>query len=209
MAPTIRRPPRSSRKACASRRSSSTRPASCATTCSTAGAQHPQPPRFPRRPRSDARARPISASGGCRNCSPNSARRWSKPAIEAILDATEQQTRAVVSTWKDGVFHGEALLDDDGHGRTDIRIAAKVTKTRQRHRGRSVRAPIRRSTSFVNSSHANMQAAVAMAFAYLIDSGHSEEHRRAAAAEGDRKAGHHRVGRSGAAGDAVHQPSLE
>ena len=49
-------------------------------------------------------------------------------AIEAILDATEQQTRAVVSTWKDGVFHGEAFLDDDGHGRTDIRIAAKVTK---------------------------------------------------------------------------------
>src|SRR3954454_11204124 len=38
-------------------------------------------------------------------------------AIEAILDATEQQTRAVVSSWKDGVFHGEAFLDDDGHGR--------------------------------------------------------------------------------------------
>src|SRR3954453_13959605 len=37
-------------------------------------------------------------------------------AIEAILDATEQQTRAVVSSWKDGVFHGEAFLDDDGHG---------------------------------------------------------------------------------------------
>ena len=49
-------------------------------------------------------------------------------AVEAILDATEQQARAVVSTWKDGVFHGEAFLDDDGHGRTDIRIAAKVTK---------------------------------------------------------------------------------
>ena len=49
-------------------------------------------------------------------------------AIEAILDAAEQQARAVVSTWKDGVFHGEAFLDDDGHGRSDIRIAAKVTK---------------------------------------------------------------------------------
>src|SRR3981189_926012 len=43
-------------------------------------------------------------------------------AIEAILDATELQTRAVVSTWKDGVFHGEAFLDDDGHGRSAIRI---------------------------------------------------------------------------------------
>ena len=89
-------------------------------------------------------------------------------AMEAILDATEQQTRAVVSTWKDGVFHGEAFLDDDGHGRTDIRIAAKVTK-----KGSDVEVDLSdsdpQSTSFVNSSHANMQAAVAMAFAYLID----------------------------------------
>jgi N-methylhydantoinase B len=89
-------------------------------------------------------------------------------AMEAILDATEQQTRAVVSTWKDGVFHGEAFLDDDGHGRTDLRIAAKVTK-----KGSDVEIDLSesdpQSTSFVNSSHANMQAAVAMAFAYLID----------------------------------------
>src|SRR5438105_1408204 len=89
-------------------------------------------------------------------------------AIEAILDATEHQTRAVVSTWKDGVFYGEALLDDDGHGRSDIRIVAKVTK-----KGSDVEVDLSQSdpqsTSFVNSSHANMQAAVAMAFAYLID----------------------------------------
>src|SRR6478672_2502700 len=89
-------------------------------------------------------------------------------AIGAILDATEQQTRAVVSTWKDGVFYGEAFLDDDGHGRTDIRIAAKVTK-----KGSDIEVDLSdsdpQSTSFVNSSHANMQAAVAMAFAYLID----------------------------------------
>src|SRR5258708_18366978 len=87
-------------------------------------------------------------------------------AIEAILDATEQQTRAVVSTWKDGVFHGEAFLDDDGHGRSDIRIAAKVTK-----KGSDIEVDLSesdpQSTSFVNSSHANMQAAVATAFAYL------------------------------------------
>ncbi|MBB4363094.1 N-methylhydantoinase B [Bradyrhizobium sp. CIR18] len=89
-------------------------------------------------------------------------------AIESILDAAEQQTRTVVSTWKDGVFHGEAFLDDDGHGRNDIRIAAKVTKT-----GSQIEVNLSesdpQSTSFVNSSHANMQAAVVMAFAYLID----------------------------------------
>ena len=129
-------------------------------------------------------------------------------AIEAILDATEQQTRAVVSTWKDGVFHGEAFLDDDGHGRSDIRIAAKVTK-----KGSDIEVDLSssdpQSTSFVNSSHANMQAAVAMAFSYLIDRRHSQEHRRAAAAEGDRQAGHDRLGRSRPAGDVVHQPSFQ
>src|SRR5882757_7506355 len=76
-------------------------------------------------------------------------------AIEAILDAAEQQARAVVSTWKDGVFHGEAFLDDDGHGRSDVEVDLSDSDPQ--------------STSFVNSSHANMQAAVAMAFAYLID----------------------------------------
>ncbi len=90
-------------------------------------------------------------------------------AVDAILDAAEQQTRAVVATWKDGVFHGEAFLDDDGSGgRENIRISAKVTK-----RGGEVEVDLSdsdpQSTRFVNSSHANMQAAVAMAFAYLID----------------------------------------
>src|SRR3984885_747698 len=89
-------------------------------------------------------------------------------AIETILDTAEQQARAVVSTWKDGVFYGEAFLDDDGHGRNDIRIVAKVTKL-----GSDIEVDLTdsdpQSTSFVNSSHANMQAAVVMAFAYLID----------------------------------------
>lgn len=89
-------------------------------------------------------------------------------AVEAILDAAEQQTRAVLSTWQDGTFYAEAYLDDDGHGRSDIRIAAKVTK-----KGSDIEIDLSgsdpQSTSFVNSSHANMQAAVVMAFAYLID----------------------------------------
>jgi N-methylhydantoinase B len=89
-------------------------------------------------------------------------------AIDDILDASERQTRAIVATWKDGTFQGEAVLDDDGHGREDIRIRAKVTK-----RGSDLEVDLTASdpqtTSFINSSHANMQAAVAMAFAYLID----------------------------------------
>ena len=90
-------------------------------------------------------------------------------AVDAVLDAAEQQTRAVVSTWKDGVFYGEAFLDDDGSGgRENIRIAARVTK-----QGSEIEVDLSdsdpQSTRFVNSSHANMQAAVVMAFAYLID----------------------------------------
>jgi N-methylhydantoinase B len=89
-------------------------------------------------------------------------------AVETILDAAEQQARAVVSTWTDGVFHGEAFLDDDGRGNNDIRIVAKVTKS-----GSNIEVDLsgsdRQTRSFVNSSHANTQAAVSMAFAYLID----------------------------------------
>lgn len=91
-----------------------------------------------------------------------------RAAMESILDAAEQQARAIVSSWKDGVFYGEAFLDDDGRGRENLRIAAKVTKS-----GSTIEVDLSDSdpqtNSFVNSSHANTQAAAAMAFAYLID----------------------------------------
>jgi N-methylhydantoinase B len=89
-------------------------------------------------------------------------------AIEAVLDAAEAQAREVVATWTDGTFFGEAFLDDDGRGNDDIKIAAKVTK-----RGSDIEVDLSESdpqvTSFMNSSHANMHAAVTMALAYLID----------------------------------------
>ncbi len=89
-------------------------------------------------------------------------------AVDAVLDAAEKQTREAISTWKDGVFRGEAILDDDGHGATDITIRAKVTK-----RGSNLTVDLSESdpqvTGFVNSSYANMRSAVVMALAYLID----------------------------------------
>ncbi|MDX2159609.1 MAG: hydantoinase B/oxoprolinase family protein [Hyphomicrobiaceae bacterium] len=90
------------------------------------------------------------------------------PAVEAMLDGAERRARAIVAEWKDGVYCGEACLDDDGRGRNDVAIRAKVTV-----RGSDVEVDLTQSdaqaASFVNSSHANMQSAVAMAFAYLID----------------------------------------
>ena len=89
-------------------------------------------------------------------------------ACEAILDGAERRARAEVATWREGVFHGEAFLDDDGHGRTDIAVRARVTVADgQVTVDLSDSDP--ESTAFVNSSHANMVSAVSQSFAYLID----------------------------------------
>jgi N-methylhydantoinase B len=92
------------------------------------------------------------------------------PALDAVLAAAERQARACVATWRDGVFHGEALLDDDGHGATDIHVRATVTK-----RGDSLEVDLSDShpqvTGFINSSWPNTMSSVHMAFAYLIDPG--------------------------------------
>ena len=89
-------------------------------------------------------------------------------AVEAMLDAAERHARAIVATWADGVYDGEAVLDDDGFDRTNIVIRARVTK-----QGSDVTVDLTGSdpqvTGFINSSHANTQSAVAMAFAFLLD----------------------------------------
>ncbi|MDP2084129.1 MAG: hydantoinase B/oxoprolinase family protein [Gemmobacter sp.] len=89
-------------------------------------------------------------------------------AIEGMLDAAELRSRAIVAGWPDGVYRGVALLDDDGTGRTDLAIRVTVTV-----QGDALNVDLSdtdmQSERFVNSSQANTQAAVAMAFAYLID----------------------------------------
>lgn len=89
-------------------------------------------------------------------------------AIDAMLDGAERQARAIVADWPDGTYEGTAWLDDDGHGRENIAIRARVTVA-----GSDVTVDLTESDpqarGFVNSSHANMQSAVAMAFAYLLD----------------------------------------
>lgn len=91
-------------------------------------------------------------------------------SVEAMLDAAERYSRAIVSGWADGEYLGEAVLDDDGFDRTNIVIRARVTK-----QGSNVTVDLTGSdpqvTGFVNSSHANTQSAVAMAFAFLLDPG--------------------------------------
>ncbi|HUK06235.1 MAG TPA: hydantoinase B/oxoprolinase family protein [Stellaceae bacterium] len=92
----------------------------------------------------------------------------SDAAIEAVLDGAERQTRAVIAAWKDGTYRGEAILDDDGHGFTDVYIRATVNK-----RGSDLTIDLSDShpqvIGFVNSSYPNMRSAVAVALSYLID----------------------------------------
>src|SRR3954452_8114649 len=89
-------------------------------------------------------------------------------AIEAVLDGAERQTRAVIAEWQDGVYRGEALLDDDGRGNEDIHIRATVTKA-----GSDLTIDLTDSheqvTSFINSSYPNMYSSVVVALSYLID----------------------------------------
>ena len=89
-------------------------------------------------------------------------------AVEGVLDGAERQTRACIAGWRDGVYRGEAIVDDDGHGFEDIWIRATVTK-----RGSELTVDLSDSHpqvhGFINSSYPNMRAAVCMALAYLID----------------------------------------
>lgn len=89
-------------------------------------------------------------------------------SIEAMLDAAERRARQIVGGWQDGEYFGEAVLDDDGFDRTDIVIRARITK-----QGSDVTVDLTGSdpqvTGFINSSHANTQSAVAMAYAFLLD----------------------------------------
>jgi N-methylhydantoinase B len=89
-------------------------------------------------------------------------------AVGEILDSTERQTRQCIRAWKDGVYRGESILDDDGHGISDIRIRATVTK-----RGDGLVVDLsecdRQVIGFVNSSYPNTMSSVHMALAYLVD----------------------------------------
>ncbi len=89
-------------------------------------------------------------------------------AIELMLDSAELHARRIVAEWTDGTYTGEARLDDDGHGIVDVAIRARVVVE-----GSDVTVDLSESDpqvrGFVNSSHANMQSAVAMAFAFLLD----------------------------------------
>ena len=103
--------------------------------------------------------------------------------------------RAVIAGWKDGVYQGEALLDDDGRGHDDIQIRATVTKS-----GSDLVVDLTDSheqvTSFINSSYANTYSAVVVALSYLIDPDTPKNDGHLPADPADRQARNRSLGQS-------------
>jgi N-methylhydantoinase B len=89
-------------------------------------------------------------------------------AMTEILDGAERQARTCIAGWREGIFHGEAILDDDGRGTEDITIRATVTVAHG-----EVRVDLSESDpqvrGFVNSSWPNTVSSAHYAIAYLID----------------------------------------
>ena len=87
-------------------------------------------------------------------------------AVEEILSATERQVRQFISEWPDGVYHGEALVDDDGFDNKLIPIRAKVTIS-----GDQMAIDLGESspqvTGFINSAYANTRSLAHAAIMYV------------------------------------------
>ncbi len=89
-------------------------------------------------------------------------------AVEAVLDGAERRVRAILAEWPDGTYRGEAVLDDDGHGRRDVTIRAEV-EVRGSDLVIDLSASDPECEGFVNSSYPNTYSACVVALAYLID----------------------------------------
>ena len=86
--------------------------------------------------------------------------------VVEILSATERQVRQFISEWPDGIYHGEALVDDDGFDNKLIPIRAKVTIS-----GDQMTIDLGESspqvTGFINSAYANTRSLAHAAIMYV------------------------------------------
>jgi N-methylhydantoinase B len=87
-------------------------------------------------------------------------------AVTDILAATEIQVRNFISSWPDGVYRGESLVDDDGFDNKLVPIRAEVTIA-----GDSMTIDLGESspqvTGFINSAYANTRSLAHAAIMYL------------------------------------------
>ena len=87
--------------------------------------------------------------------------------VAAILAATERQVRRFISSWPDGVYHGESLVDDDGFDSKLVPIRARVTIA-----GDEMTIDLGESSpqveGFINSAYANTRSLAHAAIMYLV-----------------------------------------
>lgn len=50
-----------------------------------------------------------------------------RAAIAELKDMADRQMRSIVASLPDGVYHGESILEDSGHGFGELKIGAQVT----------------------------------------------------------------------------------
>lgn len=90
-------------------------------------------------------------------------------SVEAILDSAERRIRQLIGGWKDGVYFGETLLDDDGFDAESIPIRAKVT-VQDDHMTIDLSESSSQVTGFINSAYANTRSLAHVAIMYMAPS---------------------------------------
>ena len=90
-------------------------------------------------------------------------------SVEAILDSAERRIRQLIGGWKDGVYYGETLLDDDGFDAESIPIRAKVT-VQDNHMTIDLSESSPQVTGFINSAYANTRSLAHVAIMYMAPS---------------------------------------
>lgn len=91
--------------------------------------------------------------------------------LEFIFEATEKQTKEIISTWKNGEFYGESYMVSDGMDKTkkykvQVKVSIEDTKISMDFSGTDNQAP-----GFTNMPPASAKAACSIAYLMLINPG--------------------------------------
>ncbi len=89
-----------------------------------------------------------------------------KAAVDEILHGTEVQVREMISSWPDGVYKGESLIDDDGFGAEMVPIRATVTIDGDRMTI-DLSESSKQVTGFINSAYANTRSLAHVSLMYM------------------------------------------
>lgn len=91
--------------------------------------------------------------------------------LEFIIEATEKQTKEIISTWKNGEYYGESYMVSDGIDKTKkykvkVKVTIQDTNIKMDFTGTDPQAP-----GFTNMPPASGKAACAIAYLMLINPG--------------------------------------